>query len=110
MKTQYAIAVMTASWLAVSQVAFAIQMPSQEGQFTKSTATHPRFSALMERYKYDWEALDVLTSDGYILTTFHITSSQAPVDYKIEVATVDAVIDAVSAAASAIGDFFSWWA
>ena len=27
----------------------------------------------MERYKYTWEAHEVTTEDGYILTTFHIT-------------------------------------
>ena len=29
----------------------------------------------MEEFKYTWEAFEVTTEDGYILTTFHITGS-----------------------------------
>ena len=28
----------------------------------------------METYKYDWEAVEVTTSDGYVDTMFHIKS------------------------------------
>lgn len=31
----------------------------------------------MDYYKYTWEAFEVTTEDDYILTTFHITGTQA---------------------------------
>jgi len=31
----------------------------------------------MDYYKYTWEAFEVTTEDKYILTTFHITGTQA---------------------------------
>ena len=33
---------------------------------------YPRFSDLMDKWGYDWEAFKVHTDDHYILSTFHI--------------------------------------
>ena len=30
----------------------------------------------MKKYGYDWEAIEVKTDDGYILTTFHVTGNK----------------------------------
>ena len=34
---------------------------------------YPTFYEAMNKYMYDWEAVEVTTEDGYILTMFHIT-------------------------------------
>ena len=45
-------------------------------QFTQETQINafPRFSTLMKKFEYDWEAKIVTTEDHYKLTTFHIKS------------------------------------
>ena len=39
---------------------------------SNAAADYSRFSEVMDRYGYDWEAFKVHTQDHYILTTFHI--------------------------------------
>jgi len=45
---------------------------------------YPRFEALMSN-NYEWKAYEVITSDGYILTTFNIPVSKHADNYKGEI-------------------------
>ena len=39
---------------------------------TSAAADYQRFSDIMDKWGYDWQAHKVHTEDKYILTTFHI--------------------------------------
>ncbi len=41
-------------------------------QTAQASADYPRWSAIMDKWGYDWEAIKVHTEDHYILTTFHV--------------------------------------
>ena len=34
------------------------------------------WASVMDTWQYSWEPFEVITDDGYILTTFHITGKQ----------------------------------
>lgn len=34
-----------------------------------------RFAKVMDQYGYSWEAVEVETEDGFLLTTFHVTGN-----------------------------------
>ena len=42
---------------------------------SSSAQDYKRFADVMESYGYTWEAVEVETEDGFILTTFHVTGN-----------------------------------
>lgn len=46
------------------------------GAICQGKQTYERFEVFMETQGYTWEPMTVTTSDGYILTTFHVTGTK----------------------------------
>ena len=51
-------------------------------QESSDTQEYTRWKTQMDKHGYTWEAHPVTTSDGFVLTTFHITGTNGSGPFK----------------------------